>query len=396
MVTLPMPREPQPSRLARPCYLAGVTARFASALFGALSTLGCADMLGLGGLTFEQEASGGAASVGGTLGAGGSTGGQTSASGGSLIDLGTGGEQIAPPPPPPPKFSDEYPVTWPTSALVVSTWHGFGPDRRDDTGAFWVYDPATGSLASYRLDLLEPDLLGEQLTTFEADFLYSPELGALPWLFAYDAPSGLVAYGPAPSGDDPFETDSQAGSPGWTHLLLAGDPSDPFLIAADSVAGLVRIGPADPNAEDPLVTSVSWDSSFTELLPFRRSEQDGLLRLDSASGDVAFVPIEAGQLGDPIVLTLEVPPGWSLAATFPMRGEAGLALYHGEDGAIETYFPDSAGDLVPDEYALWRRDLTAIVPVGADGESWAIAYDAATGIADVRELDPLDPAIVVK
>jgi hypothetical protein len=385
-----------PSRSTRPCYAAQVTARFASALFGALSTLGCADMLGLGGLTFEQEASGGAASAGGTLGAGGSTGGQTPASGGDGVTLGSGGDKIVPPPPPPPEFTDEYPMTWPADALVVSTWHGFGSGRLDDTGAFWVYDPDAGSLTSYRLDLLEPDLLGETITTFDAGLLYAPEVGGVPWLFAYDQPSGLVAYGPAPSGDETFEVDSQAGSPGWTHLLVAGDPNDPFLIAADSIARLVRIGPANPNAEDPLVTSVTWDSTFTELLPFRQEEQDGLLRLDSVSGEAAFVPIEAGLLGEPVVLTLQALPGWSLATTFPMRGEAGLALYHGEDGSIETYFPDSAGELVVDEQALWRRDLTAIVPVGADGESWAVAYDAATGIADVRELDPLDPVIVVK
>jgi hypothetical protein len=158
---------------------------------------------------------------------------------------------------------------------------------------------------------------------------------------------------------------------------------------------MVRIGPANPNADDPLVTSVTWDKDFTELLAYRKESVDGLLRLDSVLGEVAFVPIEDGMLGEAVDLGLIPTPGWSLAATFPTKSAtAGLALYRPDEGLLETYVP--ATDSFDYDSVLWRRDLSDLVPVSGGGIPWVVAFDAATGVADLRCLDPLEPTLVVK
>jgi len=387
-----------PDDRSLPCYLALVTPRLAVALLGALPLLGCADMLGLGGLTFEDEATGGAppssgGSGGSTGGAGGGSGGVGPASGGSLV-IGSGGDPHIPVPEL--GFTDEYPKTWPTGAIVTATWPGFGPDALDDNNTFWVYEPTDGAVTSHRLNLLSADRLAASSTLPDWELVYAPTLDQVAWLFGYQADTGLLDYGPAPVADEAFEAKALAGSPGWTHLFLAGDAAHPFLIAADRESRLVRIGPADPNANEPEVTSVTWDQDFTELLAFRREGVDGLLRLDSALGSVDFVPIEGGLLGEPMALAFDTLPGWSLAATYPVASDAGLVIYRADTGAVETYLSGTASDIPRTDSTLWRRDLSSIVPVNGDGTPWAVAYDAATGVTDVRCLDPLESETVVK
>jgi hypothetical protein len=389
-----MEPSPLPSPQAMTCYVGHVTPRLAIALLGACSTLGCADMLGLGGLTFEQQA------TGGTSTAGGSSGGAEGGAGGLF---GSGGQPIQIPtetggaPPILPKVTDEYPSTWTSGAVITATWSGFGLDALSEESSFWVYEPVTGLLTSHRLDVLEPDELGHSAAKANWDFLYAPTVDGTTWLFGYAAPTGLVDYGLAPLPGQPFATAVEAGSPGWTHVLLAGDPDSPFLIVADRSSRTVRIGPANPNAEDALVTSVVWDEDFTELLAYRKESVDGLLRLDSVLGEVAFVPIEDGMLGEVVELGLTPTPGWSLAATFPTRdGAAALALYRRGDGSIETYHATTDPSSFLHDSDLWRRDLSSIVPVIANGVPWALAFDATTGVADLRSLDPLEPTLVVK
>ena len=131
-------------RLPTPCYADPVTARTALALLGACSTFGCADVLGLGGLTFDQTASGGAASVN-SGGSGGAeptsgSGGIASSSGGigGISHPSTGGTA--------PAIQSDYPVTWPTGALVTAAWSGFGPEALEQGVDAHAVPAALGSV----------------------------------------------------------------------------------------------------------------------------------------------------------------------------------------------------------------------------------------------------------
>jgi hypothetical protein len=45
----------------------------------------------------------------------------------------------------------------------------------------------------------------------------------------------------------------------------------------------------------------------------------------------------------------------------------------------------------------WRAGLSQIVPLWLDGAPFALTYSAATGVAELRTVDPLeDPAALVK
>jgi hypothetical protein len=380
-------------RLLTPCYADIVTARTALALLGACSTFGCADVLGLGGLTFDQTASGGAASVS-TGGSGGAeptigSGGITPSSGGiGGTQPGTGGKA--------PDFEDDYPVTWPTGAIVTVAWSGFGPEALDQNSAFWVYSAEAGTLLSHRLELLLPDRLGESSAPPNWDLAYAPDFEEGPWLFGYHVRTGLVDFGLAPSPGDAFSGSVAAGSPGWTHFTLTGDRRHPYLVAADAEARMVRIGPADPNTEDPLVTVVTWETAFTDLLAFRLGEIDGLLLLDSTLGSSAFVPIEDGMLGAATELELGLASGWTRAATFPSSRGAGLVVYYADTGQVETRLLGDDPEEFSSDDASWQRNVDAVVPVVGDGEARALTYDADTGVASLHDLVPLEPVVVVK
>jgi len=387
-----------PRPFPAPCYVEPVTARLVLASIGALATLGCADMLGLGGLTFDQAAAGGAPATGGAAvsGAGGSggsaagggttgAGGLTLGTGGSGIEENTGGSS--------PRLTDEYPLTWPTGATLVAEWRGFGPSTAAGT-TFWLYDREASTLFTHRLRLEEPDELGSSLAPEGWDLLYAPTIDGSQWLFGYEAATGLVDFGPAPVPGELFAPDTQAGSAGWTHVLLAGDAAAPLLVAANRETGMVRIGPADPTLEDPIVSAITLDSPFTHLLPYRIGDTDGIVQLDSATGEAAFLPIVDGMLGEASALELGASPGWSLAATYNGGSGPSFVLYDASSGRVETYRPGGGG--FNHEDSLWRLDLTAIVPLFGDGEQWAMTYDAETGVADLRALEPLYPSVVVK
>lgn len=384
-----MPKPPGAS-----CYVDVVTARTALALLGACSTLGCADMLGLGGLTFDQSASGGAASeeTGGSGSEPGGGSGGVAGSGGSDFGVGgsinTGGT--------PPSFEDDYPATWSSGALITAAWSGLDAEAFDRNSTFWVYSPESGRLARHRLDRLLPDWLGSSDAPSGWDLVYAPELGATPWLFGYHARTGLVDFGPAPLPEDAFAGSAAAGSPGWTHLVLAGDPEAPYLIAADAPARLVRIGPADPDTEDPLVSVVTWDVDFTDLVAFRWEGVDGVLRLDRELGSAAFVPITDDSLGAATELELALTSGWDVVASFPATQSAGLVVYYADTGTVETRIAERSGGRFTADEATWQRDVDAIVPVVGDGEAWALTYDARTGVAALLDLVPLTPVVVVK
>lgn len=388
-----MPKPPGAS-----CYVDVVTARTAMALLGACSTLGCADMLGLGGLTFDQTASGGAASLG--TGGGGSGGqgsdgsGATPGSGG--FDVGAGGQDPVGSGGAPPSFEDDYPATWPSGALVTAAWPGFGAEAFEQNSTFWVYSPESGTLARHRLDLDLPDWLGDSAAPPGWDLAYAPQFAGTPWLFGYDAQTGLVDYGPAPAPGDALASTVAAGSPGWTHFVLAGNPQSPYLIAADAPARLVRIGPADPDTEDPQVSVVTWDVDFSDLLAFRWEDLDGVLRLDRELGAAAFVPIEDGTLGAPTELALALTRGWDLVASFPAAGGAGLVVYYADTGIVETRVSTGGASTFQHDDATWQRDVDAIVPVTGGGEARALTYDADTGVAALHGLVPLSPVVVVK
>jgi len=389
-----------------PCYPAPVTVRLGLALVGALCTLGCADMLGLGGLSFDQEASGGSAAlasggvpgaVGGAsggvgsggVGSGGASGGAPG-SGGEIAVPGSGGRAQ-----PPPSIADEYPITLRLGGQLVVTWPGVGPDPLPDNSTFWVYSAEAGTLSTHHLDTLLPDAQGDSEVPTTWDLLYAPHLKGVTWLCGYDAATGFLDSGlpPLPGGE--FAGDRRGGSGGWTHILLAGDPRSPFVIAADSTSRIVRIGPADPDAEDAQVTSITWEAPFTELVPFRRGATDGVLRLDSALGAADFVPIEEGAFGQGVSLELDPPKDWSLAISYSSEHGSGLLLYYADDGEAYAYQP-TALDTYELESVLWPRGVTDLASVRADDEPWALTYDAETGVTDVRFLDPLEEDVVVK
>lgn len=383
------------------CYAGRVIFRRLLLVLGSLTSLamcaGCADFLGLGELTYgepEPVGSGGETAGGGT--AASSSGGQTAAgSGGEPIDFGGSGGAAEPPP----SLDDEYPANLPQEALLVGSYRGIGASFDTEGGSFWVYVPENGQLLPYALSVTEPDQLGESSAEPGWDLLLAPVLDGVELLFGYESATGMLRYGQAPRDDREFGGQASAGSPGWTHLVLAGDPDEPLLVAADRASRLYRVGPADPTLEDPLVHTGTWDADFTEIVAFEHAGDLGIARLDSEAGTIDFLPFVDGDLGAPESLGAPPLDAWTLAESFTHDGRPGLVLYRSGDGSVTTWLensPESASE-PQSTSALWRRGLTSIVPLHAENAARAVTYDRSTGIGDLVFLEPLEnDSIVIK
>lgn len=333
---------------------------------------GCADMLGLGGLSYDrtegagEEQSGGSASV--------------SASGGSAGTLGS-------PPTAPDDPEAEYPIDLGPGLIVAAEYQGIGPQSfRADSQVFFGR-AGSPTLTLFQMSSTEDDSAGAAAVARPFSHLVAPRTVQGLSLILYDQASGIVRFGPVPEPDADFLAEESAGSSGWTSLVLTGPGHAPTLFSFDTTSGDHRYGPADWNTDEPNIRWGTWPGSWSRVVAFARGSQWGVLRLDAGSGAVEFVALDGPEAAEAESLG-SVTQGWSLAASYQSQAGPRLLLYY-PDGSIIA-LSESKGSLTPADASLWRRDMTDMVPIFIDGQPWALTYAKSTGILDLVSLEPLE------
>lgn len=230
-----------------------------------LGTVGCSDMLGLGGLTYDQ----------GLEETEPLEGPRTTDKG---TGLGLGGFG-----PGPEDYVDlDFPVIWPEGSLVTSlpaTGDGF---------YYWVYHPDQGQLLSYLYQPSGLDLIAEN------DW---PDGVPVSELLAFDDEGTpfLVAYSDAGwkteltqvlrSGAMSFE--SRGASGGLSHVRAASLGGHDVVFSYDSLDGDYRFVPTTQGSEAPAGAG-RLEVGFDLVERYRVGEQEGLLFFHAADSRLEF------------------------------------------------------------------------------------------------------------
>ncbi len=346
---------------------------------------GCAEVLGLEGLTFDRseepaelhEEVDDASGIGGQPESDGSGGTSERI---SIAGAGAGVEGQRVPP-------DEYPKIWGPGALIATSYQGLQPPTTAPDSLVWVKRGSGAELLVLRMSAEQDDLLGESRVSEGWTHLLAPRQRDQRILIGYQAGTGFLDWGSAPVADSPFESQRIGGSPGRTHLVLTGPADGPSLFSYDAESQTYRIGPADLSLASPEIEGGTWEGTWTDALAFAVGDQLGILRLNQATGDTEFLPLAEGALGAPQEW-LSLSSGWSIATSYRTDGGMNLLLYWGMMGALEIYSTDSAtGDVSVEDEILWRSGLSDIVPVTISDAPWALTYDSQSGTVDLQSLD---------
>lgn len=383
-----------------PCYARRVR-RLILSLVLTLLQLGCADALGLGGLTFEREgtdqstsASGGAPSQG--HGAGGqpvqATGGESggeSATGGTPItprDLGEG----------------EYFKNIGARALLSASYVGWGAADLPPPDSYVVVSRPEGpSLLHLQLALDAEDVLGTSPVQGQTNdrpwtHLLQWEHEGAPQLIGYQASSGLLFFGQRPVPNQVFAPEVKASSNERSHLFVLGPTDAPFLFSYSRDDGSYRLAAATPDLAASRVSAGAWPEQPEEVVRFSWNGQEGVLLLSSGVGDASFLGFDDGQLGPPQALGIPAPE-WTHALSFRSDDSVFLLLYSSLIGTTQLVsFGEAEENGSTIDEAFWPSGATQLLPVSLGGVPWMLTYNSASGIVDLFQLMPLADTSVVK
>lgn len=342
---------------------------------------GCSQALGLGGLTFEDTDAGDGidAGVGGDSGA---TGAPDAGAGDAGVGLGPIeiDSSLGSTPP-------HYPALLAPGSLLAGS---------PDTASYIVYHPPSGSVVKHDVDISNGSYEAGESWDWQSDWsmvLQIPHDEAAV-LIGYDVQTGIAEHVVIdPQGLSTSDSERIAGSPGWTHFASVKTSSVWHNLVYNSDTGLYRFGPAlaDDAADGDVVTG-TWDTHWTALVTVPIDDQVGALKYDALTGDVEVEQLtgSATELGS--TWTGELVAGRNLLVPFTTAGGVLLLTYSPEDGAVETQWLTFAEQLEVEleESKSWRIDLTQILPVWQGGVPHVVTYSADTGVAEVRDVLPLE------
>lgn len=357
--------------------LARVKLRFVYFAASWLPLIGCADILGLDGLTYDQgleESSEG-------LGTEDKPPAVTFGSGGT-IDL--------------TEEEPDFPLELRLDAIVVSS-----PMPVHDSH-YWVYAPGRDEIASYRLGS-GADLQGTQdlpsdhgythLTVFPAGEGYR--------FFAYDSGSGSVAQFTDVDGEGEIVLEDQdVGTAGRSTLISFGFGESWLGLAESSDSGNYRY--FEPDRDKGLdVVAGTWDPGYSRVSSFVYNDEQGVLRFNPEEGKIQFARLVA--YGEPFETVFEIEAPFPATHLLTYAGPSGweLALYDAGTGWIETAVIGDFGEgpsYFMQEDSVFRENLVSLSIVYLEGYPHAITFGRSARIAQLRRLVPLDvtPGVIVK
>jgi hypothetical protein len=373
---------------------------------------GCSDLLGLEGLTFEEDPA--------TDGAGG-TGG-----------IGAGGET------PSPLTFDEFPAQWPRG-LLLSSLEGVKPNS-----PYWYFDPEQDELHAfqYRPDLpdevrVDPWLAADPWEPRPTEFFVYEQVGGDWAAFAYESTQGFSIYQPLPKEqEEAFAHEvSHAGTPGRTEAILFLIDGRSHVLAYSSDSGFYRHFPLDSPVPADVCTG-KWETGWTSIHPHRQGEVQGVLLHNQVTQQLAFRNLEDCGEDTRSDFTIILEPAVSLILPFFGHEGSDVQLSQEDWGPDYDRYHPVAADVVPTDLffygasgelrgvnlhvlddgtdgddllvgmggsregeqtrsvliqqvsSLWlRAELTAIVPIRTRGLRSVISYDSSTGVADLNYLD---------
>lgn len=386
----------------------------AALLVSVLATSGCADLLGLDGLTFDRTTA-----PQETDASGGAGGGRQDDP--KLIVPATGGAGGAENRPPPTQqelwgFPAKWPAVIPVAAQLPRSFGLHVPEEEETNSAFHVYESATGRLTSHRL--LE-DRREEIAASWSPGFdlvLPRPSAAGVR-LFGYTAEDGRNELGPPwdPWGVPEEERASlqgevRYGNPGWTHVLPLRHGGGWRLVVHNELTGRYRVGPAitdAPESYDHPSIGGTWERGWPSLLPYDLGDgEHGLLKLSLGAGLAqldAFSEIDGAPesiaavdwRGEEWFSWSDEP--WTHALTFVVGETPELLVYSAGSGRALRGRLDAELTFSVDAEAFWAEGWTSLTLVHAGGETYALAYDEERAVAQMLTLDPLggsDPVVI--
>lgn len=353
--------------------------------FAALFSFGCADMLGLGGLTYDQGEGETTVRTGGAPENSGGTpegaGGSVSGDGGVHTSLGGGSNGAT---------SGVSFLLLDREAQVAAL-----PLPNESPGYF-VFEPSSQELSRVKAD----GTGSEVLATWDWPALDGfSHLAAVPFsegitLIGYDRASGSTSQAILQGEGDFQILANDIGTSGRTALLPLFTGAEWLAFVYSASNGNYRYFRPLP-AEDAALFAGSSEPGWTSIERFVNGDDVGVLKHNEATRLLQFDRFVA--LGAPLssVFTLELDRAFSHMVTF---GGDSVLLYQAGSGLVVTgKIVEEQGSVsfVETQKGYFRGDLSQIEPLSGD---IALTFSSASGRAVVRTLDPLenDPAIPVR
>lgn len=356
-------------------------------LMAAPAVVGCTNLLGLDGLSYEEPPADTLPDDSGDLAASGGSG---------------GGFDVGEPGPPP----NTFPEAWAPSLLIAGS--------SDALGTYYAYAPSDGALlvrqgASTTLPLRE-DSGGPGW-----DLVHTYSDGSVTEFVGYDRESGLTDIGSAPSASAALSADQAAGTPGWTALTTLTIDAVPHAFVYSATTGSARVGAWEPESEGLDTTTLSWPVGLSDIAAAEIGGESGVVRFEPAGAVLEFVPVTSTGVGVPIVLA-PLPAGTTRVVVVP-RGmvttelsppsdavlvapdaNVRLLAYDRSSGTMTLLHVEDSGALHELASAVHRAGLDAIVPLRGADWPFALLYSGETGIADVMCLEPFSesPPVIIR
>ncbi len=360
----------------------------AIALGASLALSGCADMLGLDGLTFERRVdevrldpntTGGSDGAGGAFGSGGLTVGEPAP--------GAGGLDVGGPVPTLPR----HPLALDPDVILVAS---------PSLPKYRVYEPGSGKIVTHEMALASPDsrdwgvMIGEP-SQWKPGFSHVVEIpteGGGSLLLGYEAESGLVDI--VEDLDEPvLEGEPSAGTPGWTQMFAFPYEERWLLFVYSADTGHFRLGPAEPGTADGKTIAMGdWEPGWTSVTPFRHGGEAGLLKFDAATGEVQFDRLLALGEGTELAAEGSVEGDVSHLVAFESEGKQWVALYSRSSGAVSTgSFGDAPTLQFTEESSnFWREGIDGLQRLDVRNVPNALTSSRETGVVDLISLAPLE------
>lgn len=372
---------------------------------------GCADLLGLDELHFDQTAEG-----------------TESIEPGPEPGTGTGGVASPGPsvePEEPGTLTERwgFPTNWQGVTIVAAQpppFSGSASDAERVSSSFHVYHPQMGLWASHRLTAAsEPshDVVASQWIPKGA-----PEFSLVivrpaadgPGLFGYYAGTGRSEYvanfdpwsteeSSSSDAPRPLVTKEYTGSAGWTHAVTLRHPDGWRFLQYNSWdeeqgTGLYRMTLADlARAEAENVSAVGgpWEAGWTHLLAYDRGDgQHDLLKVNLETGVVELDQLSEDGWELSSVARNQWEPGWTQVVTFPTDRGTQVLLYDAGLGTVALGSLDAELYFEKLESGLWERGWTSLTLFEVDGERYVLCYNAKTGEVRVSPVPRIDYAVI--
>ena len=345
-----------------------------------LASLGCAQVLGLDELTFEEADN--------ELQAAPGDAGKESEAGTSIE-----GDAASP-------VVDEraFPTLLGPMKHIVAR-----PDILSDT-PYVVYDPDSGRVESHRVNLHLNRYEVAESWLWERDWssVYEIPRAEGTMLIGYHAELGLAEH--VPTDDDVGRQQAGellAGTPGWTDIVPIETSEGWQVLAYSRDSGHYRFGRAlleDPEGSE--VRTGTWPEPWTLLVAHPLEQGAAVLKYDADTGDAELEQLSGSAEAVGNTWRGNLGSGWTSIVSFPTGDGVLLLLYETEQGDAATgtmRLADEELSFQSLETSAWREGISHVVPMRLGSDPYAVTYSEDTGVAELRSVVPLEePAAVVE